>query len=144
LGIENKWVAPVLNIFQRSFVNVYKVGIIEGAEINMGKAGLLGELEQLVLLATLRLDGKAYAVPILDELQSKTGLKLSRGSVYVTLDRLEQKGYLESWFAEPTRERGGKAKRFFRLTGVGAEALRRSRSALAKMWEGQEPALEKL
>lgn len=110
----------------------------------MGKAGLVGELEQLVMLATLRLDGAAYAVPILDELQSKTGLKLSRGSIYVTLDRLEHKGYLESWFAEPTPERGGKAKRFFRLTSLGAEALRRSRSALMKMWEDQEPALEEL
>ena len=67
----------------------------------MGKTGILGELEQLILLAILRLDGKAYAVPILDEVQSKTGLSLSRGSVYVTLDRLEKKGYLESWFADP-------------------------------------------
>jgi len=110
----------------------------------MGKAGLLGELEQLILLAILRLDGKAYAVPILDELQSKTGLSLSRGSVYVTLDRLEQKGFLKSWFAEPTRERGGKAKRFFGLTPVGADALKRSRHALLSMWEGQEPVLEEL
>ena len=110
----------------------------------MGKTGILGELEQLILLAILRLDGKAYAVPILDEVQSKTGLSLSRGSVYVTLDRLEQKGYLGSWFADPTPERGGKAKRFFRLTATGAEALRRSRHALLKMWEGQEPALEEL
>jgi DNA-binding PadR family transcriptional regulator len=110
----------------------------------MGKAGLLGELEQLILLAILRLDGEAYAVPILEEVQSKTGLSLSRGSVYVTLDRLEQKGYLESWFAEPTPERGGRAKRFFRISALGAEALRRSRHALQKMWEGQEPALEEL
>ena len=110
----------------------------------MGKAGILGELEQLVLLAILRLDGRAYAVPILEEVQSKTGLSLSRGSVYVTLDRLEQKGYLESWFADPTPERGGKAKRFFRLTPLGANALRRSRHALMKMWEGQAPVLEEL
>lgn len=110
----------------------------------MGKAGILGELEQLVLLAILRLDGQAYAMPILEEVQAKTGLSLSRGSVYVTLDRLEQKGYLESWFADPTPERGGKAKRFFRLTPLGADALRRSRHALMKMWEGQEPVLEEL
>jgi DNA-binding PadR family transcriptional regulator len=101
-------------------------------------------LEQLVLLAILRLDGRAYAVPILEEVQSKTGLSLSRGSVYVTLDRLEQKGYLESWFADPTPERGGKAKRFFRLTPLGADALRRSHQALMKMWEGQVPVLEEL
>ena len=110
----------------------------------MGKAGLLGELEQLLLLGILRLDGRAYAVPILEEVQSKTGLELSRGSVYVTLDRLEQKGYLESWFAEPTPERGGKAKRFFRLTPLGADALRRSRQVLTSMWEGQDPVLEEL
>ncbi len=110
----------------------------------MGKAGLLGELEQLLLLAVLRLNGNSYAVPILDEVHSKTGLNISRGSVYVTLDRLEQKGCLESWFSDPTPERGGKAKRFFRLTPLGADALRRSRHALLKMWEGHEPALEKL
>jgi DNA-binding PadR family transcriptional regulator len=110
----------------------------------VGKAGILGELEQLVLLAIVRLDGEAYAVPILEEVRSKTGLSLSRGSVYVTLDRLEQKSYLESWFADPTPERGGKAKRFFRLTLLGADALKRSRRALLKMWEGQEPVLEEL
>jgi len=110
----------------------------------MGKAGLLGELEQIILLAVLRLEDRTYAVPILQEVQSQTGLRLSRGSVYVTLDRLEQKGYLESWFAEPMPERGGKAKRFFRLTSLGAEALRRSRRVLTSMWEGQEPVVEKL
>jgi PadR family transcriptional regulator PadR len=110
----------------------------------LGKRGLLGELEQLVLLAVLRLGEQAYAVPILEEVRAKTGLSLIRGSVYVTLDRLEQKGFLESWFAEPTAERGGKSKRFFRLTPLGAEALRRSRHALVRMWEGQELALEDL
>lgn len=110
----------------------------------MPKSGLMGELEQLIMVAILRLDGQTYAVPILEEIQSKTGFKLSRGSVYVTLDRLERKGYLSSWFADPLPERGGKAKRFFRLTATGAEVLRQSRQALSKMWEGHEPALEEL
>lgn len=105
---------------------------------------LLGELEQLVLLAVLRLGGEAYAVPILHLLEERAGLKLARGSVYVTLDRLEKKAYLESWFAEPTPERGGKAKRYFQVTAEGAAALRRCRSASERLWEGIEPALEKL
>lgn len=110
----------------------------------MAPPKLLGELEQLVLLAILQLDNAAYAVPVLGLLESRAGLRLARGSVYVTLDRMEEKGYLKSWFAEPTPERGGKSKRYFQVTGLGAEALRRSRAATNRLWEGVEPALEKL
>ncbi len=78
--------------------------------INVG-----GALEQLVLLAVLRLKEQAYAVAIQREIEQQSGIQVSRGSIYVTLDRLEKKGYLKSWFADPTPERGGKAKRFFRL-----------------------------
>ncbi len=107
----------------------------------MGKSGLLGELEQLILLAVLHRDGKAYAVSILEDIHRQTGLELSRGSIYVTLDRLQRKGYLESWFTDPTPERGGKAKRCFRLAPQGIDALRRSRRTLQKMWEGVDAAI---
>jgi PadR family transcriptional regulator PadR len=95
--------------------------------------GLLGELEQLVLLAAGRLDEDAYAVSIRDEIKARTGIRLGRSSVYVTLDRLDRKGYLRSWFGEPTPERGGKAKRCFKITPAGERALAASEAAVARM-----------
>ena len=95
--------------------------------------GLLGELEQLVLLAARQLDHRAYAVSIRDEIAARTGLELSRSSVYVTLDRLDRKGYVRSWFGDPTPERGGKAKRYFRVTASGDRALAAAERAVSLM-----------
>ena len=100
---------------------------------SFSEKGLLGELEQLVLLATLRLDADAYAVSIRDEIHERAGVDLSRSSVYVTLDRLNRKGYLTSSFGEPTAERGGKAKRCFRITGPGRRALDEAERTVARM-----------
>ena len=100
------------------------------------RTNLLGELEQLVLLAVLQLGADAYPVTVRDEIQRRTGLDLARGSVYVALDRLDRKGYVESWFGDPTPERGGKAKRFFRVTPAGIRALRQAEAAVARMREG--------
>jgi DNA-binding PadR family transcriptional regulator len=102
----------------------------------------LGEFEQVVLLAVLRLGDDAYAVPILDEIAQCTGRAVSRGSVYVTLDRLETKGYLRSRLGDPTAKRGGRAKRFYALRPRGVQALRESRRALIEMWRGFETRLE--
>jgi PadR family transcriptional regulator len=99
----------------------------------------LGEFEQLVLLAVLRLGDSAYPVTIRQEIEERTGRSVSRGAIYITLDRLEKKGYLTSWLADPTAERGGRAKRYYEVRPVGATALRQSWSALRKMWEGMEP-----
>lgn len=96
----------------------------------------LGEVEHLVLLAVLRLDGLAYAVPIRALIADDAGVTLTRGSVYVTLDRLEEKGFVESAFSEPTGEPGGKARRLFRVLPAGMEALRASRRALDRLAEG--------
>lgn len=95
--------------------------------------GLLGELEQLVLLAVMHQHGEAYAVSICDEIEARTGITLARGSVYVALHRLDRKGYLASRMAEPTPERGGKAKRCFALTAPGAKALRVAEQTLERM-----------
>jgi DNA-binding PadR family transcriptional regulator len=103
------------------------------------RTGLLGELEQLVLLAALRLEDRAYAVSIRDEIERRTGLALSRGSVYVTLDRLARKGYVSSWLGEPTPERGGKPKRFFRVTAAGRRALETAERAVARLRESPVP-----
>jgi len=96
----------------------------------------LAEVEQLVLLAVLRLDDGAYAVPIRSLIRKAASVDLTRGSVYVTLDRLEQKGFLASEFSEPTGEPGGKARRVFRLLPPGMAALRAARRALDRLSEG--------
>ena len=96
----------------------------------------LGEVEQLVLLAVLRLDDDAYAVPIRDLIADEAGVKLSRGSIYVTLDRLEEKGFVESWFGDPISEPGGKSRRLFRILPSGVTALRGARRAVDRLAAG--------
>ena len=96
----------------------------------------LGELEQIVLLAVLRLDAEAYGVPIGLEIEARTGRALTVGALYRTLDRLESKGYVTSAFGEPTPERGGRARRYFSVRPAGLRVLRASREALVAMWEG--------
>jgi len=101
----------------------------------------LGEFEHVVLLAVLRLGEQAYAVAVRDEIAARTGRDVSRGSIYITLDRLETKGYLRSRLADPTPERGGRAKRYYTLRRRAVEALRESRRALVALWRGLEGVL---
>jgi PadR family transcriptional regulator PadR len=101
----------------------------------------LGEFEHVVLLSILRLGDEAYAVSIRDEIARCTGRDVSRGSVYITLDRLETKGYLRSRLADATAERGGRAKRYYALRPRAVEALKESRRALVALWRGLESAL---
>ena len=104
----------------------------------MNPSSPLGEFEQLVLLAVMRLEDGAYAVPIRREIEDRTSRNVARGALYVTLDRLEEKGYLKSWLADATAERGGRAKRFYEVRPAGAEALEYSWTALRSMWQGLE------
>jgi len=96
----------------------------------------LGEFEHVVLLAVLRLGDEGYAVAIRDEIEACTGRRASLGSIYVTLDRLETKGYLKSRFGDPTAIRGGRAKRYYALRPRAVTALRESRRALLQLWRG--------
>jgi len=101
----------------------------------------LGEFEQLVVLAVLRTsqdDRQAYGISVYDELVAKTGRRVARGAVYMTLDRLEKKGLLTSFVTAPTPERGGRARRCYRVTRTATAALRASRTALQRLWEGLE------
>lgn len=100
----------------------------------------LGEFEQVVLLAILQLEGDVYGVPIVDEIERRTGRSVSRAAVYVTLRRLEEKGLISSWMSEPTAERGGKARRCVRVEAAGLGALRESRRMLDRMWAGLTPS----
>ena len=101
----------------------------------------LGEFEQVVLLAILRLGDNAYAVSVRDEILQCTGRDVSRGSVYITLDRLETKGFLRSRLADPTPERGGRSKRYYTLRPRAVDALKESRRALVALWRGLERVL---
>jgi PadR family transcriptional regulator PadR len=105
----------------------------------MARREHLGELEQIVLLAILRLGDEAYGVPIRLEIERRTGRALSVGALYRTLDRLEDKGYVSSAFSDPTPERGGRSKRYFKVRPLALRTLRASREALTAMWEGLEP-----
>ena len=100
----------------------------------------LGEFEQMVLLAIVHLGGESYGIPIVDEIERRTGRAVSRSAVYVTLRRLEQKAYVSSWMGDPTPERGGKGRRYAKLEAEGARALREARQAADRMWLGLDPA----
>ena len=96
----------------------------------------LGEFEHLVVLALLRLDDRAYGVTVRQEIEFRTKREVSIGAVYATLDRLERKGYVKSRHGEPTPERGGRSKRFFRVTARGVMAVNRAQRALQSMSHG--------
>jgi PadR family transcriptional regulator PadR len=104
----------------------------------MPRGDYLGEFEQMILLTVARLDDEAYGMAILDELQARTRAEAAVASVYAALDRLERRGFVTSKVGDPTPERGGRAKRFFKLVPAGALALYRSRNALDSLWEGLE------
>jgi DNA-binding PadR family transcriptional regulator len=102
----------------------------------MAGADYLGEFEHIVLLAILRVGSEAYGVTVRQEIQLRTKRDVSLGAVYATLDRLETKGYVRSHRGDPTPERGGRSKRFFRVTGKGMAAVNRTQHALRSMTEG--------
>ena len=102
----------------------------------------LGDFEQLVLLAALHLGDEAYGVRIVDAIEERTGRKVSRSALYVTFDRLEGKGLLESDLRGGDETRGGKQRRYVTVTQAGLGALRESRAALLGMWRGLEPVLK--
>ena len=103
----------------------------------------LGEFELLVLLAAMRLGEKqAYAVSIVDEIGKRTARRVQRAAVYLTLQRLENKGLVTSALGDPRPERGGKARRYVRVEDSGVRAVSDARHALLSMWQGLEPILE--
>jgi len=97
---------------------------------------LPSDFEQQVLLAVWRLGDQAYGASVRDELEARTGHDLAHGAVYVTLVRLEKKGLLRSALSDPTPVRGGKAKRFFRITPEGIAGVRETRQLMDRLWDG--------
>jgi len=102
----------------------------------MARGSYLGEFELMVLLALIRLGDEAYGVPISHEIEKRSGREVALGSVYAALDRLEEKGLVTSRLGDPTAERGGRAKRFFRATAQGLHDVRETRQALVSLWRG--------
>jgi DNA-binding PadR family transcriptional regulator len=101
----------------------------------------LGEFEVVVLMAALHLGQDAFGSAIRTEIENRTGRTVSRGSVYITLDRLEEKGLLQSKLGDASPRRGGRPKRLFRVTPPGVKAVRHSVATLARMHRGLEPIL---
>src|SRR5262249_52174393 len=96
----------------------------------MSKRTYLGKFELIVMLVLIRLDEEAYGVPISTELKRITGREVALGSIYAALERLEQKGMITSTLGDPTAVRGGRAKRYFRVTPRGEIAVNMTRTAL--------------
>ncbi len=100
----------------------------------------LGELEQLVLLAVMRLGRDAYGVTVRREITERTGRRMSFGTVYSTLNRLDEKGLVVTRLGEPTAERGGRRKKYFLIAAAGRHALARSLRNVRNMAEGIDPS----
>ena len=95
---------------------------------------LLTDFELMILLAMLRLSEGVYGVPIAREIEKTSGRKALLGAVYAALERLERNGLVASKLGEPSRERGGRAKRFFRVTPRGLRAVKDTQRALVALW----------
>lgn len=91
------------------------------------------------MLAVLRLRDGAYAVPITGEIRERTGRRTTRAAVYVTLQRLERKGLVESHLGDPLPERGGRPRRYVRVTAEGGRAVSEAKAAFTSMWAGVDP-----
>jgi DNA-binding PadR family transcriptional regulator len=102
----------------------------------MARREFLGGFELLVLLALIRLGEDAYGVPISDAIEQSSGREVSIGSVYLTLDRLAGKGLVSSRLGDPTAERGGRAKTYFRITAKGLREVRQAQRTLIALWHG--------
>ncbi len=101
----------------------------------MAKGDFLGEFEQLVMLAVLRLEHNAYGMEVRREIESRARRDASIGAVYATLDRLESKGLVRSRELAPEGDKG-RPRRLYRITADGGRALERTQTAIASMWEG--------
>jgi PadR family transcriptional regulator, regulatory protein PadR len=99
-------------------------------------AKLLTDFELMVLLAVLRLDDEAYGVPIAREIEETAKRPVVRAVVYASLERLQERGLVRSTLGEPTAERGGKAKRYYRVSPAGLKAVRDTQRALVALWTG--------
>jgi DNA-binding PadR family transcriptional regulator len=102
----------------------------------MRKGEYLGNFDLMLMLALLRMGEHAYGVTIARELEKQTGREVVVASVYATLERLQERGLVTSMLGESTPERGGRAKRYFRITGAGIREVRDAQRSLMNLWRG--------
>jgi DNA-binding PadR family transcriptional regulator len=102
----------------------------------------LGDFEHQVLLAVLRLGGESYSVPVVLELEERTGREIAQAAVFIVLRRLEKKGLLESRMEDGADSATGRTRRYFALTPLAIQRLRESRNALVRLWDGVEAKLD--
>ena len=113
-----------------------RIGYLFAIVYEMAKREFLGGFELLVLLALIRLGDEAYGVPISEAIEESSGKEVAIGSVYITLERLETKGLVTSRLGEPTAERGGRAKTYFKVTARGLREVRNAQRTLVNLWAG--------
>jgi DNA-binding PadR family transcriptional regulator len=104
----------------------------------MTRSTALNDVEQFVLLALVRLGEGAYGVPIRAEIEERAQRPVSMAAVYAALDRMKRGGLVEAEMSAPRPERGGRARKYFRLTEAGTQALEDARAAMSRMWDGVE------
>ncbi len=109
----------------------------------MTEKAFVGEFEQMVLLAILRLGHGAYAVPVREEIEQRAKRSVARGALYTTLERLETKGFLTSRMSDPSPVRGGRSRRYFEVSAAGVRSLQQTKEAMLNLWEGLDSVLEK-
>ena len=109
----------------------------------MGKHAFLGEFELLVMLSVLHAGDEAYGVTIKDAIEARTGRAVSRGALYLTLERLVEKGYLRARMADASKVRGNRPRKYYKVQRAGLAAIRDSRATLTQMWRGLESVLGK-
>ena len=114
---------------------MHRTGLFANIEL-MRRRGYLGNFELMVLLAVMRLGEDAYGVPVSREIEVQSGHEVAVASVYAALQRLEEKNLVSSRLGEATPERGGKAKKYFRLTTKGLRQVRSTRRTLTQLWDG--------
>ena len=102
----------------------------------------LGEFEHMVLLGILRLGGESYSVPVVLELEDRTGREVAQSAVFIAMKRLETKGFLTSRMDEGAVKETGRVRRYFKLTPAAAAKLRETRGALERLWDGTETQLD--
>ena len=105
---------------------------------------LLGEFEQVILFALVRLEGEAHGAAIAVEIEERTGRSVSPGALYTVLDRLEAKGFVESWIGDSTPERGGRRRKVYRMMPEGARALREWYRGIREIASGSLSRLDEL
>ncbi len=111
------------------------------SELTMGR-DTLGEFEHQLLLAILQLGGEAYSVPLVNELEERTGREVAQAAVFIVLSRLEKKGLLTSRLDDHAAKQTGRVRRYFKPTPEALRRLKESRRALVRLWEGLDTTLD--